>query len=90
MNEIMYLIPLGGMAVGALFMVGVYKLTTRWLDGRQRHLGGTESGDIEQLREDVAGALDLRDRVTELEERVDFAERLLAQRKDPNRLVPGP
>lgn len=88
-EAIMYFIPLGGMALSALFLVGAYKLATRWLDARQRRLGGASSGELDHLREEVAGLTGLRDRVAELEERVDFAERLLAQRPERDRLAPG-
>jgi hypothetical protein len=40
--------------------------------------------------EDVRTEVDeLRYRVAELEERLDFAERVLAQQREPDRLTPG-
>ncbi len=52
-----------------------------------------DSSDLEALRQDVTdlhGRLEeqdqLRGRVLELEERLDFAERLLAQAREPARL----
>lgn len=44
------------------------------------------SGETEGLHVDVE---ELRYRVTELEERLDFAERVLAQRREPEQLGPG-
>ena len=46
-------------------------------------------GEIEQLRARVADVEVLQHRVAELEERVDFAERLLAQKREPERLGRG-
>jgi Tfp pilus assembly protein PilO len=56
----------------------------RRLEGR----GGesTLRGEIEQLRQDVAELDGMRARVAELEERVDFAERLLV---NPRAEVPS-
>jgi Tfp pilus assembly protein PilO len=45
--------------------------------------------EVDQLREQIAEVEPLRQRVLELEERVEFAERLLAQRKDPDLLARG-
>jgi len=43
-------------------------------------------GDGEEIRVEVD---ELRYRVAELEERLDFAERVLAQRREPEQLGPG-
>jgi Tfp pilus assembly protein PilO len=45
--------------------------------------------EVDQLREQIAEVEPLRQRVLELEERVEFAERLLAQRKDQDLLPRG-
>ena len=44
--------------------------------------GDAPRADIEELRERMAELDDMSRRVGELEERVDFAERLLAQQRD--------
>jgi hypothetical protein len=44
------------------------------------------SGESEEVRAEVD---ELRYRVAELEERLDFAERVLAQRREPGTLGPG-
>jgi len=44
------------------------------------------SADGDEMRADVD---ELRYRVAELEERLDFAERVLAQRREPGQLGPG-
>lgn len=46
-------------------------------------------GDVEQLREQVTDLEPLRGRVHELEERIEFTERLLAQRRDTDLLPRG-
>jgi hypothetical protein len=78
--DFVFLIPFGGMAVGALFLIGVYKLIVRWMDRRESGVlphGVPE--ELEDLRRQVATLEALPGRVAELEERLDFAERMLAQ-----------
>jgi len=80
--DVWALIPLGGMATGALFMFGIYKLISRWME--LRHRPGPEAlsdHDLQELRVEVAELRALPERVAELEERLDFAERLLAQHR---------
>ncbi|MBI2615543.1 MAG: hypothetical protein HYW52_07720 [Gemmatimonadetes bacterium] len=87
-NAIAMLIPIAGMGLGALFLVGAYKLVGRWLD---RGRGGAASGlaeEVARLREEVEALSEVNRRVLELEERVDFAERVLAQAQH-NRLNAG-
>lgn len=48
--------------------------------------GGGSAAEVEALRGEMD---DLRFRLTELEERLDFAERMLARQRDPNQLPPG-
>lgn len=80
------LIPIAGMATGALFMVGVYKIIVRWLDRGRRVDGSGLADEVAQLREEVETLREVNERVVELEERLDFAERLLAQRPEAERL----
>ncbi|HET7040096.1 MAG TPA: hypothetical protein VFH97_09415 [Gemmatimonadales bacterium] len=79
-GDVWVLLPLGGMGVGALFLVGAYKIVMRWLD--RRHATPLPEGtreELESLRRQVAELDELPQRVAELEERLDFAERMLAQ-----------
>jgi Tfp pilus assembly protein PilO len=46
-------------------------------------------GDVEQLREQINDLDPLRNRVHELEERIEFTERLLAQRREQDLLPRG-
>jgi hypothetical protein len=76
------LVPLGGMAMGALFMFGVYKLLSRWMELRHRRgPDALPADDVRDLQLEVAELRGLPERMAELEERLDFAERLLAQHR---------
>jgi len=89
--DVWVLIPLGGMATGALFMVGIYRLVSRWLELRHRRdLPAGVEDELEALRGQMAELSGLPHRVAELEERLDFAERLLARARDERaELGPG-
>ena len=78
--ETFILIPLGGMALGALFLFGIYKLISRLMELRHRlHPPAGMEEELQELRGQVADLGDLPRRVAELEERLDFAERMLAK-----------
>jgi len=57
-------------------------LARRFLGKTARWPGETPRADVEDLRERLVQLDDMSRRVGELEERVDFAERLLAQQRD--------
>jgi hypothetical protein len=83
--------PLVGMGMGVLFMFGVYRVVTRWIDRRHERLmaertGDAGTGEVQQLRARVEALEDSVGRVQELEERLDFAERVLAQQRERGRL----
>jgi hypothetical protein len=75
-----FLVPFGGMATGIVFMVVTYKLIARWIDRRQVG-SGASAEELQKLRDEIASLETVADRVAELEERVDFAERMLAQQR---------
>lgn len=87
-GAIAMLIPIAGMATGALFMVGVYKIIVRWIDRGRSGDAGQLAEEVSHLREEVERLRESHDRLLELEERLDFAERLLAQQRD--RPLPEP
>jgi hypothetical protein len=90
MGELALLIPLGGMAMGALFLVGAYKLLVKWIDrSRADDLPPGLEDEIRALRTEVEHVREVHDRLVELEERQDFTERLLAQERDAGRLAGG-
>lgn len=82
------LIPYAGMATGVTVMVLIYKTVTKFAD--RRGLADTDQvmAELARLRADVNALGDAVDRVQELEERVDFAERMLAQQRQDH-LSPG-
>lgn len=66
--------------VGVLFLVRpLFQALARRVEAGAS--GSALQGDVDQLREQLAELEPLRGRLHELEERVEFAERLLATRK---------
>lgn len=62
-----------------------------WVKGEPGQLGDASlmQEELEQLRARVADLEAMPGRIAELEERVDFSERLLAQKHEPERLPGG-
>ena len=86
--------PLIGMGMGVLLMFGVYRIATRWTDRRQERRmldrgAGAGSQDLRQLQARVDQLEDVAARVQDLEERLDFTERVLAQQRERGRLPAG-
>ena len=84
------LIPLAGMATGIILGLPLIRAFVRLLERK------TQGGDVtklerevEELRSRVETAEDIRDRLLDLEERVDFAERVLTQAKEQQQLGGG-
>jgi hypothetical protein len=55
---------------------------------RRRSWRGEATGESEEMQSKLAELDELKHRVGELEERVDFAERLLARQREGERLKP--
>jgi len=72
---------------GVAFLAYVIPLAMRNFR-KARYVDGDNSGELELLRAEVDDLRSLQPRMAELEERLDFAERLLAQR-DAERLPRG-
>lgn len=87
------LIPLAGMATGVVVIVTLGRTVRHWVDTHYGRKGLPSSdevrADVLRLEERVAGLEEIAGRVQELEERVDFAERVLTQQRDRGRLAPG-
>ena len=86
-------IPVLGMGMGAFVMFGAYRTVNRHLDRRHEQqmaasAGGLTPPELEDLRGRVEFLEDAADRVQELEERLDFTERMLAQQQR-QQLDPG-
>lgn len=75
----------GALIYGAVALIGV---AVKRLE-RSAPDGASLVGELADLRERVAETETIRERVLELEERLDFAERLLAQRNEPARISGG-
>lgn len=82
------LIVIAFIAACAVVLYPLLRAIGRRIEGR-----GTADpalrAEVEQLRARLGEVESLQHRVMELEERVDFAERLLAQRREPERLGRG-
>jgi hypothetical protein len=87
-------LPILGMGMGAFVLFGAYRTINRQLDRRhEREMAGTARADsgaeLEDLRSRVELLEDAASRVNELEERLDFTERMLTQQQrqqiDPGR-----
>jgi hypothetical protein len=57
----------------------------KWIEAKMREAGGGSTGEVEQLRSEVD---ELRWQLTEVHERLDFAERMLAKTREAERLPP--
>lgn len=86
------LLPIFGMVLGAFIAWQIFRTINRWLD--RRGGGAPEEvralrAEVERLRAQAESVEDLRFQVGELEERLDFTERVLAQQKERRPLAPG-
>ena len=81
--------PLVGIAFGGFVVWGVFRTVNKYLERRQSgpELTGLRE-EVERLRAKAEAVDELALRLGEVEERVDFAERILAQQKQ-DRLGPG-
>ena len=78
---------------GTLFLLAISPVGKAVADRIRRQGGAALSedvrGELDAVRSDVLGELQqLRTEVSELSERMDFAERLLAKQRDGERLAP--
>lgn len=88
--QVTLLITLGFFAACAIILYPLMKAIGRRLEGRSAGADPALRAEVEQLRARLNDVEALQHRVMELEERVDFAERLLSQRREPQRLEKGP
>lgn len=87
--QVTLLIALGFFAACAIVLYPLMKAIGRRLEGRSAGADTALRAEVEQLRSRLSEVEALPHRVMELEERVDFAERLLSQRREPQRLEKG-
>ncbi len=75
----------GGALVGISFSP-IGRAIARRMGGKDEAAEGQALAEVDALREELQG---LRGEVGELQERLDFAERLLAQAREKGQLGPG-
>jgi hypothetical protein len=78
---------------GTLFLLTLSPVGKAFAERIRRSGGGSlpedVRGELDEVRSDVLGQLQqLRTEVTEVSERLDFAERLLAKQREADRLGP--
>ena len=85
------LVPLAAMATGVILFLPIIRAAVRIIE--KKVLGHPSPDELASLREDLRMLHDRLDglelggeRIAELEERVDFAERMLAQHREGPRL----
>jgi len=85
---VMMTLVLIGVVIIAVKVLGpIARAWARKLEGK---VGDPQiHADLEQMRDQLGEVDSLRNRVAELEERIEFTERLLAQRKDQDLLPRG-
>lgn len=85
------LVPIGAMLTGGLLIVVVGQTIRHWVDRHFRHkeLGGSDVSEaLGRLETCLTTVADLAGRIQEIEERLDFAERVLAKADDRSILPP--
>lgn len=87
--QVTLLIAVAFLAASAVVLYPLMRALGRRLEGRAGTSDPAVLNELEQLRQRVAELEGMQHRVMELEERVDFAERLLSQRREPERLPRG-
>ncbi len=83
------LIVLGFFAACTVVLYPLMRALGRRLEGKTGVTSPALQEEVDQLRQRVAEVEGMQHRVLELEERVDFTERMLAQRREPERLERG-
>jgi hypothetical protein len=82
--QVTLLIVLGFFAACAVVLYPLMRALGRRIEGR--HADTALRGEVDQMRHRLEEMDGLSGRLMELEERVDFAERMLTQRGEPARL----
>lgn len=86
--------PILGMGLGGAGMLLVYRLVRQWIERKHeremRELGGAPPREeLDDLRTRLAMLEETAYRVQDLEERLDFTERVLARERQAERPVLG-
>ena len=86
--QVVLLIAVAFIAGCTIVLWPLMRAISRRIEGRGPASSALQA-DMDQLRARIAEVDVLQHRVAELEERLDFAERLLAQKREPERLRGG-
>jgi len=86
-------VPIAGMATGVILFLPLVRAIVRHIERKSQ----ASRGEVDALRDDVQALRErvlqlsesLEGRLLDVEERVDFAERLLAQREERRRVGGG-
>jgi hypothetical protein len=87
--QVTLLIVLGFFAACSVILYPLMRALGRRLEGKNNVVTPALQADLDQLRTRLAEVESMQHRVYELEERVDFAERMLSQRREGDRLERG-
>jgi hypothetical protein len=88
-SQVTLLIVLGFFAACTVILYPLMRAIGRRLEGKNNVVTPALQADLDQLRQRLSEVEAVQHRVFELEERVDFAERMLSQRREPERLGGG-
>ena len=87
------IIPLAGMATACVLGLPIIRAVVRLLDRKSVGELGDHAealrAEVEEFRARLEAQEEVGHRMAELEERLDFAERVLSQQRDRGRLAPG-
>ena len=86
--QVVLLMVLGIVAGATIILWPLMRAIARRIEGRGRESAALRE-EIDHLRARLAEVDAVQSRLGELEERLDFAERMLAQRSEPDRLPRG-
>ena len=85
--EAIALIALGFLAACTIILAPLFRALARRIEGGTT--GAALRGELDQMQARLSEVEALQHRIIDLEERLDFAERLLAQGREVNRLAGG-
>lgn len=87
--QVTAMIALGFFAACALVLFPLMRAIARRIEGKTQGADPALRGEVDELRARLGEVEALQLRVADLEERLDFAERMLAQRREADRLRPA-
>lgn len=91
--DVYVLIPLAGITMVGVLGLPVVRAVVAAIERKSAGRGGADAAGLRAELEEMRGRVEYLEeqgaRLAELEERLDFAERLLAQQRDRTALGPG-